>query len=353
MFDTYRIAGPLIRLLSPETGHRLAIRALAAGLVPVCAPCRDAVLETEVWGLRFPNPLGTAAGFDKNAEAVDPTLKQGFGFVEVGTVTPRPQPGTPKPRLFRLMEDEAVVNRMGFNNEGLDAVMARLAARQGKAGIVGVNVGKNRDSEDAEADYVAGIRAAAPLAGFIVVNVSSPNTPGLRDLQKKSELGHLLELALKTRDETVSGNRPPVLVKIAPDLSAGELSDIASTCLETGIDGIIATNTTVARPDSLRGAAASEKGGLSGRPLFEMSTKVLADLYRLTGGRIPLVGVGGVSCGADAYAKVRAGASLVQLYSAMVFHGPAVVNRVNRDLAALLRRDGFARLSDAVGADHK
>lgn len=352
MLDSYRIAGPLIRLLDPETGHRLAIRSLAAGLVPAGRPFRNAVLETTLWNREFPNPLGTAAGFDKNAEAVDATLRQGFGFAEVGTVTPRPQPGNPRPRLFRLMADEAVVNRMGFNNDGLEAVLARLGARR-RNGIVGVNVGKNRDSTDAQADYVAGVRAAAALADFLVLNVSSPNTPGLRGLQKKSELGSLLEAALTARDSAASDNRPPVLVKVAPDLSEEELADIAATCLETGIDGIVATNTTITRPEDLRGREAGEEGGLSGRPLFDLSTRILHALYRLTEGRIPLIGVGGISSGADAYAKIRAGASLVQLYSAMVFHGPGIANRINRDLAALLRRDGYAGVREAVGADHR
>lgn len=353
MSDIFHITGPLLRLIDPETGHRLAMRALAAGLVPAGRAFSDAALGVSLWGIDFPNPIGTAAGFDKNAEAVDAALRLGFGFVEIGTVTPRPQPGNPKPRLFRLPEDQAVINRMGFNNEGLEAVLRRLTRRR-RRGIVGVNVGKNRDAEDALTDYVTGVKAAAPLADFLVLNVSSPNTPGLRGLQRRSELSRLLEAALAARNEAAEKpGRPPLLVKIAPDLSEDELKDIATTCLETGIDGIIATNTTITRPDGLRGADVGQDGGLSGQPLFELSTRILGDLYRLTEGKVPLIGVGGVSNGEQAYAKIRAGASLVQLYSAMVYHGPGLANRINRELASLLRRDGFSKISEAVGAAHR
>jgi len=347
-----RLASPFLRRLDPETGHRLAIRALRYGLVPPPAPFDDPLLRQSLWGLDFANPLGSAAGFDKNAEAVAATLALGFGFVEVGTVTPRPQPGNPRPRLFRLVEDEAVINRMGFNNEGLEAVLGRLRRRLG-AGIVAVNLGRNKDSADAVADYVAGVRRAAPLASLLVVNVSSPNTPGLRALQRRRELEDLLRAVLAARDEVATGGRPPLLVKIAPDLSEGELADIAAVALDTGIDGIVATNTTIGRPSSLKGGHAGEAGGLSGRPLFELSTRVLRDTYRLTGGRLPLVGVGGVASGADAYAKIRAGASLVQLYTALVYGGPGLVDRIRRDLAALLGRDGFGSIAEAVGADHR
>ncbi len=347
MLDLYPFAAPFIRLLNPEAGHRLAIGALKRGLIPTCGPFEDPILRTTVWQREFPNPIGTAAGFDKNAEIVDAVHRLGFGFAEIGTVTPRPQPGNPKPRLFRLLADDAVINRMGFNNDGLEVVLARLKAAPRK-GIVAVNVGKNKDAMNAVADYVTGVRAAAELADFLVLNVSSPNTPGLRALQKKSELGSLLEASMAAR----SGCNVPILVKVAPDLSDDELRDIAETCLEVGIDGIVATNTTVSRPEGLCDPNAVQDGGLAGRPLFEMSTRILHRLYRLTEGKMPLVGVGGVSSGADAYAKIRAGASLVQLYSAMVFAGPNLVNRINRDLAAFLRRDGFASVKDAIGADH-
>lgn len=345
------LAAPFLRLLDAETGHRLAIRALSCGLVPAAPAFDDAVLRQSLWGLDFANPLGSAAGFDKNAEAVAATLALGFGFAEVGTVTPRPQPGNPKPRLFRLVEDEAVINRMGFNNQGLEAVLGRLKAGR-PAGIVAVNLGRNKDSTDAVADYVEGVRRAAPLASFLVINVSSPNTPGLRSLQRRQDLADLLGAARAARDEGV-GRRPPLLVKIAPDLTEDELADIAAVALDTGIDGIVATNTTIGRPASLKGSYAGETGGLSGRPLFSLSTQVLGTVYRLTGGRLPLIGVGGVATGADAYAKIRAGASLVQFYTAMVYGGPGIVDTVRRDLAALIRRDGFGGVAEAIGADHR
>ena len=345
--DLYPFAAPFIRLLDPEAGHRLAIGALKRGLVPVCNRFEDSILGISLWGREFPNPVGTAAGFDKNAEVVDAIHRLGFGFAEIGTVTPRPQSGNPKPRLFRLLADQAVINRMGFNNDGLDVVLARLKAAS-RNGIVAINIGKNKDVDDAVADYVTGVTAAADLADLLILNVSSPNTPGLRALQKKSELGSLLQSVMTARN----GRNVPMLVKVAPDLSDDELKDIAGTCLEVGIDGIVATNTTISRPEGLRDANAVQDGGLAGRPLFELSTRILHRLYELTDGKMPLVGVGGIASGADAYAKIRAGASLVQLYSAMVFAGPNLVNRINRDLAALLRRDGFANVKDAIGADH-
>jgi len=276
-------------------------------------------------------------------------LRLGFGFVEVGTVTPRPQAGNPRPRVFRLKADGALINRMGFNSGGLDAVVGRLAARP-QRGIVGVNLGKNRDSSDAAADYLEGLRRAAGLADYLVVNVSSPNTPGLRDLQARAVLDTLLRRLLTARDET--GSRVPLLVKIAPDLTPEERNDIAAVALATQIDGIIVANTTVARPPGLRSAAATEAGGLSGRPLFETSTALLAEMFRLTEGRVPLIGVGGVASAEDAYAKIRAGASLVQLYTALVFAGPGLIGRIKAGLIALLRRDGFASIAAAVGADH-
>ncbi len=356
MPDYYCILGPLIRLVDPEIGHRLAIGALARGLVPCPAPVEDDVLKTSVWGLEFANPIGLAAGFDKNAEVIDAMLGQGFGFVEVGTVTPRPQPGNPRPRLFRLTVDGAVVNRMGFNNDGQEAVAGRLTARRGgrpAPGVVGVNLGKNRNTEAAAGDFVSGIGALAGLADYLVINVSSPNTPGLRTMQGREALAGLIAAAQKALDATDAAPRPPLLVKIAPDLDDADKRDIADVVLETGIDGIVATNTTVDRPPGLVDRRRREDGGLSGRPLMAPSTALLADMYRLTGGRVPLIGVGGVETGADAYAKIRAGASLVQLYTALVFHGPGVVNRIKSQLADLLRADGFSAVGEAVGADHR
>jgi dihydroorotate dehydrogenase len=347
--DFYALCRPLLRALPPESAHRLTVLALAAGLGGRSRAPDPPILAQRLWGRDFPNPIGIAAGFDKNALVPDALLGLGFGFVEVGTVTPRPQPGNPKPRVFRLDADRALINRLGFNSLGLDRVIARLEARR-RRGIVGVNIGRNRDSADAVADYTEGVRRTAALADYLVVNVSSPNTPGLRDLQARAVLEDLLRQLLAIRAET--GASVPLLVKIAPDLSPEERADIAAVALATGIDGIVVANTTVARPSGLSGRHAREAGGLSGRPLFELSTALLGEIYRLTEGRLPLVGVGGVASAADAYAKIRAGAALVQLYTALVFAGPALLGQIKTGLADLLRRDGFASVADAVGADH-
>jgi len=348
------VAQRLLRLLPPETAHRLTLRALAR--MPLAAlgerAADDPILGTRVFGLDFPNPIGLAAGFDKNAEVFAPALRLGFGFVEIGSVTPRPQAGNPPPRLFRLAEDGAVINRMGFNNDGLAAVQARLARRPSVAaprGILGANLGKNKESADAAADYAAGVRALAPLADYLVINVSSPNTPGLRALQGRVPLEALLAVVRAARAD----KRPPLLLKIAPDLTEADKQDIAEVALGGGLDGLIVSNTTIARPPGFRGALAKEAGGLSGRPLFQPSTAVLGDMYRLTGGKLPLIGVGGISSGDDAYAKIRAGASLLQLYTALVYEGPRLVGRIKRGLAARLRADGYKSLAEAVGADHR
>nr|WP_299559592.1 quinone-dependent dihydroorotate dehydrogenase [Enterovirga sp.] len=351
----YRAARPALGLLDPEDGHRLAIRALAAGLVCPAAASDDPVLLTQVWGRPFSNPIGLAAGFDKHAEAPDALLRLGFGFVEMGTVTPRPQPGNPRPRLFRLSEDRAVINRNGFNSEGLGAFTARLSRRAGRAGLVGVNLGKNKDAADDVADYVLGIERTAALAGYLVINVSSPNTPGLRDLQGRAAMERLVRACQEALARAVPDpeRRPPLLVKLAPDLDEAALADAAEVAIGAGLDGLIMGNTTLSRPPGLKNASRGESGGLSGAPLRDLATRKLADLYRLTRGAIPLVGCGGVASGADAYAKIRAGASLVQLYSALVYEGPGLPNRVRRELAALLRRDGFSSVGEAVGADHR
>jgi dihydroorotate dehydrogenase len=305
------------------------------------------ILAQRLWGLEFPNPVGLAAGFDKDARVPEAMRGFGFGFVEIGTVTPRPQPGNPRPRLFRLEEDQAIINRMGFNSGGLNAAVERLR-RQRHTGIVGVNLGKNRGSCDAVADYAEGIRLAAEVADYLVVNVSSPNTPGLRDLQRRASLEALLGPLLRAREE--SGRPVPMLVKIAPDLTPEEREDIASVALDVGVDGLIVSNTTVDRPVGLVSPYAIEAGGLSGRPLFAPSTALLADMYRLTQGRLPLIGVGGVVSAADAYQKIRAGACLVQLYTALVFAGPSLVTRIKEGLAELLRADGFTCVAEAAGA---
>ncbi len=351
MIALFDLATPLLRLLPPEAAHRASISALRAGIAPAPPEPDPPSLGIALWGWQFPNPIGLAAGYDKNAEVPDAMLRFGFGFVETGTVTPRPQRGNPKPRLFRLVEDRALVNRLGFNNEGLDAVRARLVRRRGQAGLVGANLGKNKDSADAIADYVAGVYALGAVADYLVVNVSSPNTPGLRDLQRKESLLTLISALKSARAAAAASDPPPLLLKIAPDLSAGERAEIAEAALETAIDGMIISNTTVARPADLKSRHARESGGLSGKPLFAPSTALLAEMWRRTRGDIPLIGVGGVSSGADAYAKIRAGASLVQLYTALVYEGPGLVRRIKRDLAALLVRDGFANIADAVGAD--
>ncbi|MBT6094002.1 MAG: quinone-dependent dihydroorotate dehydrogenase [Rhodospirillaceae bacterium] len=352
MPDLYPLMRPLLFALEAETAHGLALWSLKTGFAGQDRAADPDLLKVALWGREFANPIGLAAGFDKNAEVPDAVLRLGFGFTEVGSITPRPQPGNPRPRLFRLPEDRAVINRMGFNNEGLEAAGRSLAARSDKAtGPVGVNFGKNKDSDSAVDDYLKGIDALGRYADYLVVNVSSPNTPGLRALQGK---GPLREILVPVREAVNAlDSKPPLLLKVAPDLTDEDKADIAEVVLETGIDGLIATNTTIERPDTLAGRAKGEGGGLSGAPLLEMSTQVLADFYRLTEGKLPLVGVGGVASGADAYAKIRAGASLVQLYSALVYGGPRLVVRIKRELAELVARDGFASVSNAVGADHR
>jgi dihydroorotate dehydrogenase len=343
----------LLRLLPPETAHRLALRALAGERLGSGAAGGDPLLACRRWGLDFSNPLGLAAGFDKDGEAWRGALRMGFGFVEIGSVTPLPQPGNPKPRLFRVTDLRAVVNRMGFNSAGHDAVAARLVGRDRAFGIVGVNLGKNKDQPDAVADYVAGVARFGPLADYLVVNVSSPNTAGLRALQGRVALEALLDRVMAARDALPV--RPPLLLKVAPDLSAEERRDVAAVALAAKIDGLIASNTTTQRPPDpmRRHRHLNEAGGLSGWPLFTPSTELLRDLYRLTEGKLTLVGVGGVGSGLDAYTKIRAGASLVELYTALVYGGPGLVARIARDLADCLRQDGFASVDAAIGADHR
>lgn len=350
----YRLGRPALRFIDPEQGHRLAIEALKRGFGPARGEADDPVLATRVFGLDLANPIGLAAGFDKHAEVIDAMLGFGFGFVEAGTVTPRPQPGNPGKRLFRLEEDEAVINRFGFNSEGLAAFTERLAARRKSPhapGIVGANVGKNRETEDAAADYALGVAAVVPLADYVVVNVSSPNTPGLRGLQARAPIEELLRRVLAAREQAAPdpAHRPPLLAKVGPDLDDAQLRDIAEVALASGIDGLIVGNTTLARPATLKSRDRAETGGLSGRPLMAPSTECLRQVYRYTGGRLPIIGCGGVASGADAYEKIRAGASLVQFYTAMVFHGPGLVATIKRDLARLLRADGFSHVAEAVG----
>ncbi len=330
------LALPFARLIDPETAHGLAIRALAR-LPAGPAPADDPRLAVEAFGLRFPNPVGLAAGFDKEAEVPDAMLGAGFGFVEVGTITPRPQPGNPRPRNFRLVEDRAVINRYGFNSGGHGPAKARLAARRGRTGIVGVNVGANKDSADRAADYVAGLRAYAGLASYFTANVSSPNTPGLRDLQEENALDDLLARVIAARDEAAPGI--PLLLKIAPDLALPHLDGVVEVARRRRIDGLIVSNTTIARPPTLRGAARGETGGLSGRPLFPLSTRMLAETYLRVDGAFPLIGVGGIDSPETAIAKIEAGASLIQLYSGLVYEGLGLVQRIKAGLAGRLARD--------------
>ncbi|XP_060538417.1 dihydroorotate dehydrogenase (quinone), mitochondrial isoform X2 [Pantherophis guttatus] len=339
----------LQRVVGPETAHRLAVRLLALGVVPRPGPADSEILEVRAFGRRFRNPLGLAAGFDKHGEAVDGLFKMGFGFVEVGSVTPEPQEGNAKPRVFRLPEDQAIINRYGFNSHGHTVVERRLRARE---------VAQRRLSK--------GIRVLGPLADYVVVNVSSPNTPGLRALQGRADLHLLLTKVLAERDSLPGKHKPAVLVKIAPDLTSQEKRDIARIVSELGIDGLVLTNTTVSRPETLRGASCNEVGGLSGAPLRQLSTQMVSDMYALTQGRVPIIGVGGVCTGQDALEKIRAGASLVQMYTVLTYHGPPVVGTIKQELEALLRdrrrvhiilfalsrEQGFQSVQDAVGADH-
>ncbi|WP_420549000.1 quinone-dependent dihydroorotate dehydrogenase [Curvivirga sp.] len=345
---------PFLRCLDPEKAHNMTLAALKMGLGPKAFADEDGRLVTKVWDMYFPNPIGLSAGFDKNAEVADAMLETGLGFVEVGSITPKAQDGNPKPRIFRLPKDGGVINRLGFNNKGMQVAAKNLAHRHGN-GIVGVNLGKNKTTEDAASDYAIGAEKLSPFADYLVINVSSPNTPGLRALQDKTELANLVAATLEARDKAMGEKRkPPLLVKIAPDLNDDDLSDIASLALEMNIDGLIISNTTISRPDTLKDKkTAEETGGLSGKPLMELSTEVLADVYKRTDGKIPLIGVGGVASGQDAYLKIRAGASLVQLYSALVYHGPSLIPRIKRELSECLARDGFENVGQAVGADHR
>ena len=343
-----------VGLLDAETAHRLTIRLLSAGLGPrVAAAPGEAVLAIDLCGLKLDNCLGLAAGFDKNAEVPDAMLAAGFGFVECGAVTPRPQAGNPRPRLFRLAEDHAVINRMGFNNDGLDVVAARLGQRARK-GVVGVNLGANKDSEDRAGDYATGLARLWDLADFFVLNVSSPNTPGLRALQGQAALNDLLERISERRAALAAASAArPIFLKIAPDLEETEIAAVVEAAIGHGLDGVIAGNTTLGRPASLASPQRDEAGGLSGAPLRARSTAVLRQAFAAARGRLVLIGVGGVTTGADAYAKIRAGASAVQLYSALVYEGPGLIGRIRRDLAALLAADGYTSVANAVGADHR
>ena len=369
----YALSPRLLPFVDPERGHRLAVSALALPpsarwLLGLTSSTADPpALHQSLWGLSFPNPLGLAAGFDKHAECVDGALEVGFGWVEVGSVTPEPQEGNARPRVFRLQEDAAVINRYGFNSEGVDRVRERLeervrrrrdaatASKQRGGQVVGINLGKNKTSPSAIADYTRGLRTLGPFADYAVVNVSSPNTPNLRDLQHKEQLHALLSALLTERDAlTARLHRPlPLLLKVAPDLSPAALDDIASTVLSLPVDGLIVSNTTLSRPPILRSPHRAEEGGLSGRPLRELSTRVIRELYVRTEGRVPIIGVGGVESGDDVVEKMRAGATLVQMYSAFSYGGPVIVSKIKDQLVARVAKDGVRHVSDLVGLDAK
>lgn len=343
------LAARAVTAFDAETAHRLTVKGLKKGLGPKIR-IADPSLRAHVAGLSFANPLGLAAGFDKNAEVPDAMLNLGFGFVEVGAVTPRPQEGNERPRVFRLRPDGAVINRYGFNNDGMEKISQRLRSRR-RHGIVGANLGANKDSRDRTADYVSGVETLAGLVDFYTVNISSPNTPGLRTLQDKAALEDLMSRVLHTRD--ASAREAPVFLKIAPDLTDEDKADIAAVTQKLSVDGLIVSNTTIARPDSLVSARAGEKGGLSGRPLMAPSTQLLREFYSVLGMSTPLVGVGGVTSARDAYTKIIAGASLVQLYTAMVYEGPGLPARILRALPDFLKADGFDTVGEAIGAEHR
>ena len=339
---------PLLFALDPETAHNATLAVLQTGLVPRSAP-DNPILATSLAGLTLPNPIGLAAGFDKDVMVPDSMLRMGFGFVECGSVTPLRQDGNPKPRVFRLVEDRAVINRLGFNNRGLEHAVVRLQARQNRLrrrpGIVGINLGANKDAADRTADYVAGVRATAALASYITVNISSPNTPGLRALQDGAALADLVARVVEARGTVAV----PLFVKVAPDLEPSDFDTIARIAIDGGVDGLIVSNTTVTRP-ALASRQAGETGGLSGVPLRLLALTALQNFATATNGALPLIAAGGIGSGADAYARIRAGASAVQLYSALIYEGPGLVARIKADLAALLRRDGFTTVAEAVGA---
>lgn len=346
----YALFRPLLYRLDAETAHGLALSALKLG--PFAAPPRPGgPLAIRVSGIDFPNPVGMAAGFDKDAEVPDSLLGLGFGFAEVGSVTPLPQAGNPRPRLFRLVEDRAVINRMGFNNGGLEAARQRLAARSSangseRPGIVGANVGANKETADRIGDYLAGIAAMAPVADYLTINISSPNTPGLRDLQGDRELEELLSAVAADRQP----GGPPIFLKVAPDLDPEAPARIVEAVMRHGIDGVIVSNTTISRP-ALASRHAGEAGGLSGAPLTDLALQRLRDFRKASGGGLPLIGVGGIATAEDAWARIRAGASLVQLYSAMVYEGPGIARRICKGLEALMKRDGFTTIAEAVGSE--
>lgn len=354
MPDFYRLVRPLLFTLDPEQAHGLTLKLMKAGCLPSAKAIAEPALEQTLWGLKFPNPVGLSAGFDKNAEVIGPAFRLGFGFVEAGTVTPKPQEGNPKPRIFREPAHEAVINRMGFPNEGMaafkDNLEAFLNGKERPVGVVGINIGMNKTQKEPAKDYATLIKMLAPMADYLTVNISSPNTPGLRDLQRREPLLELLMAVKDARAKACRKHAPPLLVKFAPDLDEAQMEELALVVLEGQIDGVILTNTTLDRPQELPASFASQAGGLSGKPLREKSTQVIRRFYQLTEKRIPIVGVGGISSAQDAYDKIKAGASLVQLYTGLIYQGPLVVQRIHQGLIELLKSDGYSHISQAIGA---
>lgn len=349
----YSVARPLLFKIEPEKAHNMTLRMMKSGLVPSCKPVNDPALEQTLWGLKFPNPVGLSAGFDKNAEVVGPAFKLGFGFVEAGTVTPKPQHGNPKPRVFRCPEHEAVINRMGFPNGGMNLFKANLASflsgKNRPAGVVGINIGMNKNQSEPAKDYGVLIKMLGPMADYLTINISSPNTPGLRDLQKRQPLLELLGTVKEERKKACGDHAPPVLVKLAPDLDDAQQQELAETLVEAKIEGVILSNTTLDRPDYLPENFRAQQGGLSGVPVRKKSTDVIRNFYKLTDGKLPIIGVGGISSGKDAYEKIKAGASLVQLYTGLIYEGPKIANSINKELLSLLKNDGYTHISEALG----
>lgn len=355
MADPYKFARPFLFKIDAEKAHGLTLSLMKRGMFPSAETTKDAALEQVLWGLKFPNPVGLAAGFDKNAEVVGASFKLGFGFVEAGTVTPKPQDGNPKPRIFRDPANEAVINRMGFPNGGANVFKENLegflSQKTRPHGVVGINIGMNKTQKTPAKDYAALIHMLAPMADYLTINISSPNTPGLRDLQKREPLLELLDAVKEARAQSCRNSPPPLLVKLAPDLDDEQMEELAQTTMDAQIDGLILSNTTLDRPECLFENFRSQPGGLSGRPLTQKSTDVIRKFYKLTDGKMPIVGVGGISSAQDAYAKIKAGASLVQLYSGLIYQGPAVAAKINEGLITLLKADGYSNISDAIGRE--
>lgn len=347
LFQTF--LKPALFTLNPEAAHEASIKALKTGLLPSCTSVNDPRLIQSIAGLQFPNPLGLAAGYDKNAEVPDAILRMGFGFTEIGTITPRAQAGNPKPRMFRLTKDEGVINRLGFNNQGHSAALKRLEARRGNAGIVGINIGANKDSDDFTVDYETGIKCFAHLADYFTVNISSPNTPGLRSLQTANSLTILLKRIFAALDACVVKNKPPIFLKLAPDLETKEIKSIAKVINKSRLSGLMISNTTLARNNLLNAKTAEQQGGLSGRPLFERSTIILARFAKIISKDIPIIGIGGIENTNTAWEKMEAGASLLQLYTSMVYNGPGLPNTIVRGLVKRMDQEGLGHINEIVG----